>query len=226
MAVQHELSWTSVRGGEAQEPAPFLKLQTGENRIRIVGNPSLIDIHWEKGLDGQAKKIICPGKGCPICKVGHAPQSRYQIQVIDRTDGKVKILEGGVTIFNQIKECAMDEDFGDPTQYDFKIKKEGTGRETKYSLRPNPKKIPLSPEELELVAASRKLSDINKTKTIEEILQLGLDILADSMADLSDLNDNFDEPVKAKSNTATTKAATTSTAKLTDEEIDSEWDEI
>jgi len=216
---QHDLSWGEVKGGDNQEPTPFLKLQNGENRVRVVGNPSLIDVHWEKGLDGQQKKVICPGRGCPVCKVGHAPQARYQVQVIDRTDGKVKILEGGVTIFTQIKECAQDEDFGDPTQYDFKIKKEGTGRETKYSLRPNPKKIPLTSEELELVANSKKLSDINKTKTIEEILQMGLEILSDSLADL----DSFDEePVKVKA-----PGVPTATVSLTDDsDDDSDWDSI
>jgi len=223
MSVQHNLEWGEIRTGDNEEKAEFLKLNLGENRIRVVGNPSLIDIHWEKGLDGQQKKIICPGRGCPVCKVGHVPQSRYQVQVIDRADGKVKILEGGVTIFNQIKECATDEDFGDPTQYDFKIKKEGTGRETRYSLRPNPNKKPLSAEEKELVANSRKLADINKTKTIEEIQTLGLEILSDSLADLSSDDDFGDEP-EVKISVKANKTNVSPTAKLTDD--DDEWNEI
>ena len=37
--------------------------------------------------------------------------------------GKVKVLEGGNAIFNQIKSFAMDEDYGDPRDYDIKITK-------------------------------------------------------------------------------------------------------
>jgi len=223
MAVQHNLEWDSIKTGDNEERAEFLKLQMGVNLIRVVGNPSLIDIHWEKGLDGQAKKIICPGKGCPICKIGHVPQSRYQVQVIDRADGKIKILEGGVTIFNQIKECAMDDDFGDPTQYDFKIKKEGTGRDTKYSLRPVPKKVPLTAEEKELIVNSRKLADINKTKTIDEILLMGIECLSDSIADIS--NDDFDDEPEVKVSIKTNKTNVSPTAKLTNDSED-DWDSI
>ena len=179
-----DMDWGSVKESGTGGNVDFIKLQNGVNPMRIVGKPSLIDIHWEEGVDGSKKKVICPGPGCPICKAGNSPQSRYQIQVIDRVDGKVKVLEGGPTIFNAIKAYAMDPEYGDPTRYDIRIKKEGTGRETKYTVVPSPNKTGLTDAERAAVDSSKTLAEINKAKTIDEILQLGLKCLMDSVSDL------------------------------------------
>lgn len=181
-----ELDWGNVKTGGSGEGTPFIKLQPGLNQVRVVGKPYQVDIHWEKGLDGSNKKVICPGTGCPVCKAGHVPMARYQIMVIDRTDNKVKILEGGPRIFSAIKDYAMDPDYGDPTKYDLKIKKEGSGRETKYTVLASPNKSDLTPAEKDAVDNSKTLTDINKPKSIDEILQMGLEILAGSVADLGD----------------------------------------
>lgn len=171
-----ELSWGQVKSGGNGEGTPFLKLQPGVNQVRVVGLPYEVDIHWEDGADGSKKRIVCLGVGCPVCKAGHVPSKRYQVLVIDRTDSKVKILEAGNSIFKQIKDYAMDADYGDPAMYDFKIKKEGSGRETKYSVVASPNKGAITAEEKTLVGDSKSLTDINKPKTVEEIMQLGLAI--------------------------------------------------
>lgn len=181
-----EMDWGSVRGGGNNEGTPFLKLEPGINQIRIVGKPFQVDIHWEKGLDGSNKKVVCPGAGCPVCKAGHVPMARFQVLAINRKTNKVEILEGGPKIFGEFKNFAMDQDYGDPTKYDFKIKKEGSGRETKYSVIAAPQKRDLTAEEMELVNNSKSLTEINKPKSIEEILTMGLEILAGSVADLDD----------------------------------------
>lgn len=187
-----DMDWGQIKEVGTGGNVDFLKLQPGENRMRIVGKPSLIEIHWEKGLDGQTKKVICVGSGCPICKAGHAPQRRYQIKVIDRTDAVVKILEGGATVFNAIRAYAMDPDYGDPTRYDIKIKKEGSGRETKYTVVASPKQSDLTDEEARKVDESKSLAEINKPKSIEEIMQMGLEVLSDSLMDLGAEDDMGD----------------------------------
>lgn len=180
-----ELDWGNMSTGGGGEQTQFLKLENGDNRIRVVGKPVTVDLHWEETLDGGKKKVICPGAGCPICKAGHVPQSRYQVLVIDRKDSKVKILEGGPRIFGSFREYAMDPEYGDPTKYDMKIKKEGAGRETKYTVVAAPTKKDLTAEETELVLSSKTLLEINKAKSIDEIYQLGLSVLAGSVGDLA-----------------------------------------
>lgn len=186
-----ELDWGNVRVGGSGEGTPFMRLDAGINQVRVVGRPFQVEIHWEKGLDQQNKKIVCPGAGCPLCRKGHVPMARYQVLVIDRKDAKVKILEGGPRIFSAVKDYAMDPDYGDPTKYDLKIKKEGSGRETKYTVLAAPNKSNLTPEEQSAVANSKTLTDINKPKTIEEIHQMGLECLADSVAGLEDDNNSW-----------------------------------
>ena len=181
-----ELDWGSVRGGSSGESTPFLRLETGLNQIRIVGKPYQVDIHWEDGLDGTKKKIICLGINCPLCKKGRMPMQRFQVLCINRKTNKVEILEGGPKIFGEIKQYAVDPDYGDPTKYDFKIKKEGSGRETRYTVIAAPKKSDLTAEELEAIDNSKSLSEINKARTIDEIIAMGLVSLSDSIADLDD----------------------------------------
>lgn len=185
--MTRELDWGNVSaGGGNRENAKFMKLQPGDNRVRVVGKPVMVDIHWEKGLDGSTKKVVCPGAGCPVCKAGHTPQSRYQVLVIDKADNEVKVLEGGPRVFGAIRDYAMDPDYGDPRNYDLKIKKEGTGRETKYTVMASPKQVPLTAQETEMVNGATSLLDLNKPKTIDEILTMGLEVLAGSVADLDE----------------------------------------
>lgn len=184
-----EMNWGQIKSGGNGDATPYVKLQPGENRMRIVGLPYEVDIHWEETVDGSKKRIVCLGSGCPICKAGHIPQKRFQILVIDRTDNKLKILEGGNSIFRQVKDYAMDPDYGDPTKYDIKIKKEGSGRETKYSVMASPKKSDLTAEETELLGGAKTLAEINKVKTVEELAEMQLQVLASSAG----FDDDWDE---------------------------------
>jgi hypothetical protein len=196
MASQFEMDWGTIKEPGSGGNVDFMKLVSGANVVRIVGRPSLIELHWEKAADGSTKKVVCPGAGCPICKAGHAPMSRYQVKVIDRGEKdeiKVKVLEGGPTIFNSIKAFAMEPEYGDPTKYDVKIKKDGSGRETKYTVVASPKKTDLTPEEVKAVETSKTLEEINKPKTIEEIQTMGLEILMSSVGDLGNADVGPDE---------------------------------
>lgn len=213
-----EMNWNDMKTGGSGEGTPFLKLQPGPNQMRIVGLPFETEVHWEAAVDGSKKRIVCPGIGCPICKAGHVPQKKFQVLAIDRADKKLKILEGGVSIFKQVKELAMDPDYGDPSKYDIKIKKEGQGRETKYSLLASPNKGPLTQEETALLAGAKTLIDINKAKTIEEIVQLDLEVLAGN----ADFDGGWSEDPKAPEaeNTATIPGKDPSTGG------DDDWDNL
>ena len=146
------------------------------------GKTSLI-AEWAKQ---SKKKVICTGVNCPLCKRGRIPMTRYQVLVINRKTNKVEILEGGPKIFGEIKQYTKDEDYGDPTKYDFKIKKEGSGRETRYTVMAAPKKSDLTSDETIMIQASKSLSEINRIKTTEEIMAMGLVSLSESAFDLED----------------------------------------
>lgn len=190
-----EMAWGQMKTTSGGEGTPYIKLQPGDNRMRIVGLPYETEVHWEEAIDGSKKRIVCLGAGCPICKAGHVPQKKYQVLVIDRTDSKLKILEGGNSIFKQIKDYAMDTDYGDPCKYDIKIKKEGSGRETRYTVVASPKKSELTQEELNLLSGAKTLTEINKPKTLEELAQMNLSVLESSFGSDDDWGDeNIETP--------------------------------
>lgn len=183
-----EQSWSNLNIGGKKGPG-YLTLNQGYNVMRIVSAPFEVKVHWEKAKnpDGSIsnRKVICRGADCPLCKVGEVPQKRYQSLVIDRGDGVVKILEAGTSVFSQIRDFATDPDYGDPTTYDIKIKKSGSGRETKYSVVAVPNKIPLTEDEINAIKDAGTLSEFNQPKTVEEILSMNI-ISLDSLNKLSE----------------------------------------
>lgn len=172
-----EMTWGNLQTGGNGELTKTLKLKAGQNQVRLVSNPYECQVHWEDTTDGSHRRIVCNGPGCLICKAGHTPQKRFQVLVIDRAEGDVKVLEGGNAIFNQIKTYAMDPDYGDPKNYDIKITKTGSGRDTRYSVVASPKQIPLTAEEQNKVNETKTLAELNKPKTNDELLEMNLEIL-------------------------------------------------
>ena len=173
------VSWGQMNfSSGATEGIPFMKLQQGMNRIRIVANPARISIHWADDIEGKKHKILCPGKehgGCPICQeIGEKPRTRYMLLVLDRADGVIKQLEVGQMIMKDIQTLAMDADFGDPTKYDIKIQKDGQMRDTRYHVMPAPSKTPLTAAEQELVNKTPSLESMNKIHTADEIRAMNL----------------------------------------------------
>lgn len=191
-------SWENLNVGENNNDGPkvdFIKIGQGTTRMRIVSQPCVVQIHWEETSSGSRRKVICPGAGCPICAAGKASQRRYQLYVIDRSDAKLKVMEQGPSVISKLKQYTMDEDYGNPVKYDIKITKTGSGKETRYNVVASPNKTPITEEEKALVQAAPELDEINKPKTIEEILEMDLKCLADKKPQVAQDDDfGWDEP--------------------------------
>lgn len=70
--------------------------------------------------------------------------TKYAWVVWNVEDKTAQIMQLPVTGYRQIAAFAADDDYGDPTQYSFKITRTGTGLETKYNVVPSPKKSSLA----------------------------------------------------------------------------------
>jgi hypothetical protein len=162
--------WDDVGGGGQFE---IMTLPTGESKVRLLmDKPWFLHEHWVDvpGETGQqSRKIVCSGdESCLACKRGISAAKRNYVPVIDRADGKIKILEGGVMIFGAIKKLRKDPDYGDPTKYDLKITREGTGMTTKYGIVPSPNKSDLTKAEVALLEALPDLALYNLPMAPEE----------------------------------------------------------
>ena len=111
---------------EPKENSPYLRLKSKGDKVKVrfVSAP----IHFEEE-DVKGKMA-----------------DRFAWVVIDRADGEVKAYKAGVMVYKDVKKYATDEDWGDPTGYDFTIERtEEQGRY--YAVTPSPAKKPITEEE-------------------------------------------------------------------------------
>lgn len=136
----------------------WLRLNDGENRIRIVTVPFqyLVHTYKKEGDKGFGQKVYCsaPNGSCPLCEKGDPAlksKRRWLVGCIERKTGTFKILDMGWTIFDHIKQLSSDPDWGSPTLYDLKIFVDRNGGATGYYkvLAQIPK--PLSVADLEII---------------------------------------------------------------------------
>jgi hypothetical protein len=129
---------TKEQTGYEYEPksnSPFLSLKKRGDKvkIRIVSTPIHFKELWQDKETGEGKE-----------------NEKFAWIVIDREDGKVKAFKQGVMIYKKIKDFAMDEDWGNPTDYDLTIERtEEQGNY--YSVKPSPSKTKITKDEQEAI---------------------------------------------------------------------------
>jgi hypothetical protein len=114
------------------------EMKEGDNKLRIVCKPIAGWIEWvdKKPMryrpDQKPKKsfdLEKPIKPFWVCYVwDYAREGLFILEITQSS------------IIRSLTGFATDEDWGDFTKYDLKLKKEGTGKETKYSITPLPHK--------------------------------------------------------------------------------------
>jgi len=128
-------------GQKKLPPLKFMKVKAGSNgeektfRIR----PLLGAVMFYKYVvphNGKWRSAICEDpRVCPIfTKHDIRPQEKYAINVIDREDGEIKILEGPFSIFKEFKTYYehTGTNPGKAKGADFVVKVTGTGKKTRY----------------------------------------------------------------------------------------------
>ena len=147
----------------------WMNLQEGDNKIRIVSEFEDYGQHYNQATN---KSVVCLGKEkCPICRMGDKARVQYLGWVIDRSDGRIKLLRIGHQIFKQIGELSRNEEyyFDIVPDYDITIKRVGQGLETEYTVIPARQNTPLTEDEKkqieEIVKDPKQIIEGMKTKT-------------------------------------------------------------
>lgn len=137
----------------------WLNLKQGSNKVRIVSDFVDFGVHSIKE-GGKYKSVICIGKenNCPYCQQNIPVRVQFLGWVIDRTDGEVKLLKIGWTIFDKLTKLAQSPDyhFDDLPPYDIDIVRTGEGLDTEYTVIPARQDTILTPEEIEKIKAKVK----------------------------------------------------------------------
>jgi len=134
---------------ELRTDKPYWKMsqmKEGDNKLRIVSRPIAGWIDW---IDKKPKRTRPEDKPSSSYDEEKPMKAFWCCYVWDYTRKGLFILEiTQASILKALTGFAKDEDWGDFTKYDLKIKKEGTGKDSRYSITPLPHKD-LAPEILE-----------------------------------------------------------------------------
>lgn len=127
------------------------EMKLGENRFRIVQRPIAGWIDWDGNKPLRFKPHEKPEKPIDATK----PVKKFwTFYVWDYAREGLYILEVTQTgIQKSLVQYAKDAEWGDYTNYDFKLVKEGSGKDTKYMLSPVPPK-PMGPKIVEALKDS------------------------------------------------------------------------
>lgn len=127
----------------------YMKLATGKNRFRILGSAIIGNEFWRR--KGETREPVRRRMDEPITagelevnpKTGEQEKVKHfwAFPVWNYGASAVQILElTQKTIQSSIKSLIDSEDWGDPTQYDILVTKEGSGLDTEYHVNPAPMK--------------------------------------------------------------------------------------
>ena len=200
------------------EKSEFLKLKTGNKyQIRPVFDPVKFFKYFHKH-EGKLRTAICDKPDvCPV-RDRHPelkkPSMRYAAYVIDRADGKIKILEAPQTVFRPIgstfESTGKNPGSGNDGS-DFQIKVTGTGLSTKYDVA-WAGSTPLTVDERNSLKEAldgdmKKLQKLYKVDTPEEIEAKLFGNPDDSGSDDPGFGETASQPVVAATATAQESAS-------------------
>jgi|SRR5208337_950542 len=124
----------------------YMKLQDGENKIRILSQPIL---GWEDWIENKPIRYRFDQKPCKANDPKKPVRHFWAFVVWNYQEEKIQILQiTQATIRNNIEALCKDEDWGEPYFYDLKIIRKGEGVDTEYMVNPLPHK-PLNPKVIE-----------------------------------------------------------------------------
>jgi hypothetical protein len=190
-----EVDWNAADSGTTK--SNFMRLEEGENTVRVMGNPVQFYIHWVVTPDGSRRKVNSPVDSPDLVRrledSGFKRQARWLVKVLDRSDDEFRVLEVGPQIYNGIKSLYNNSRWGKVTAYDVTINKGPKGTQPLYGVTPNPKE-PLSSD------FKSKFVDFNDRMDVDKIITPATsaevcDIMSwtvDTTVDASDVSDEED----------------------------------
>jgi hypothetical protein len=170
-------------GGERRQ-IEYYKFSPGKHRVRLLKQPFFYHQHFipkeDCGTDRDIP-VISPGPDeDPLVPLGYEPSEKCAVNVIDRKDGKVKIMRVGPTVYNAFIGYAQEFETnpGDLKKGpDFIINVDDPGgnpRQRKYSVMPA-KVTPITKAEAESIkenGGTYDLEAIFKPTSMEKIEDL------------------------------------------------------
>lgn len=119
----------------------YMKFRVGANKFRVLSSAIVGYETWVEE-DGKRKPKRYPaGVSIPVEEIGDEPKHFWAFVVWNYDDKKVQILHIiQKSVMKAMRALEVDEDWGDPKQYDLVVTRQGTTKEdTEYQTQPKPK---------------------------------------------------------------------------------------
>ena len=172
--TEEEQMWNDVSGKGSKKDQDVLNIVPNTTKLIHVLLPDTEEpvSYWthyipNKSPNGpKGRVVICPGKDiCPACTANIYRTKRvHAINVWDYELKAVKILEGGNSIFQPLKQ--IKDQIGTLLTVDISIKKIGTGKDTQYSTIPIPMMQPFDDTQLHGLFP---ITNLRIPNTVEEV---------------------------------------------------------
>lgn len=118
--------------------SPYMKLEDGENRFRILSSPIL---GWEDWEDKKPKRFRMNAKPDKSIDPFKPMRHFWAFIVWNYVASRIQILEvTQASIRKRLEFLSKDQDWGSPFSYDIKITKSGQQKDTEYAVNPCPQK--------------------------------------------------------------------------------------
>jgi len=172
------MGWNDVLNSGGGNKIDFTKFPEGITILRLVDSEPISRwVHW---LPKYSRSVTCVGRGCPICNIrknqkanGDKPiygmSQRFAMHVINRSTGKLEIMEQSKTFFEELVELMKEN--GDLTQFDLKIRRRGTGTSTSYRIDID-ETYPLTEEDQSLMQERKDLEEYFKAPTVDQVTRI------------------------------------------------------
>lgn len=118
----------------------YMKIQDGENKVRILSSPIIGWEDWINNKPVRYRNDKKPDKSAdPLKPIRHF----WAFIVWDYTESKICILElTQASVRKKIEALSKDRDWGSPFNYDLKIIRSGSKKDTEYEVNPiSPKEV-------------------------------------------------------------------------------------
>lgn len=123
-----------------ETPSNYMKLEDGQNKLRIMSEPVMGFLYWNR--DNKPVRVTMNERpeGRPEDmrdddKIKHF----WALIVWNYAEKRLQILElTQASIQGPIEDLAANADWGDPREYDITITKTGQKLDTEYSVMPSP----------------------------------------------------------------------------------------
>jgi hypothetical protein len=146
-----EVSWNEIPDSNGDKKINskdlFLRLDAGDNEVRLITQPFQYLVHKYQKSDGTgfAQKVPCSvSADCPMCLKGDEAKPRWLLGVISRKTQTFKILDIGKGVLDEIKGFNKNPKIGSPDKFDINIVVDKNGGAVGYYKVQPYSKEPLS----------------------------------------------------------------------------------